>query len=91
MSHRDEIVRTALTAIRNGTSIEQALTNAVDSAIETTGVNRALQEHVDLRRIVGPEEIGDIAYKVGNRRNPAPPPEPTGKHPTSPWWGRGDK
>lgn len=88
---RDEIVRTALHAIKQGMSIEQVITNAVDSAIEFQGVRQALHESVDLKRLKTPEDIDEIASLTANRRLPAAPAKPSGEHPDSPWWGKGEK
>ena len=90
MTSRDQIIRTAIHAIRNGTSVEVAITNAVDASLELQGLRSALQEG-PLRAIVSLAEIDELAHITANRRNPAAPAEPTGKHPDSPWWGKGEK
>ena len=85
---RDQLIRTALHAIERGMPVEIAITNAVDSALETAGLSSALQEHAPLRDVMTPAQIEDIAAIVGNRRMEQPPAKPTGKNPESPWWGR---
>lgn len=91
VSARDEIIRTALHAIRTGMPTDQAVTNAVDAALEHAGVSKALQEHVDLRAVATREDIDEVSLIAANRRNPPAPPKPTGKNTDSPWWGKGEK
>jgi len=86
-SDRDRIVRQALHAIATGTSVAQAMADAVASAYEMASlaaINRSGSGA--LRPALSEKQLEDLTTNVPRRRLPAAPPEPKGDNVDSKWW-----
>ena len=85
--YRDEIIRAALHSISRGTSVDVAITAAVDSAFEFTLLDKLNHEaDVPLAKALTEHELREATFLVATRRQVAPPAlRPTTKK-ESPWW-----
>jgi len=86
-SDRDRIVRQALHAIATGTSVAQAMADAVAASYESAAlaaINRSGSGV--LRPALSEKQLEDLTTNVPRRRLPATPPEPTGDNVDSKWW-----
>jgi len=86
-SDRDRIVRQALHAIATGTSVAQAMADAVASAYEMASLSAINRSGSGvLRPALSDDELNRVTTNIAKRRLPAAPPEPTGRHKDSAWY-----
>ena len=83
---RNEIIRAALKSIDAGTPVHQAITNAVDSALEYASLEALNTPDHPMRKALTEEQLRETHFKTATRRQLAPDPLPSGKHKESDWW-----
>lgn len=87
MSHRDEIIRSALHAIDKGESVPQAIADAVDVALEYGALNALNTPENPAREYLTEREFAETAFATATRRQvPGPALPPEGEE-NKPWWG----
>lgn len=85
--YRDEIIRAALHSITKGTSVDIAISAAVDSALEFALMDRLNHEtDVPLAKALTEHELREATFLVATRRQVAPPALPPTTKKESPWW-----
>lgn len=83
---RDEIIRAALKSIDAGVPVHQAITDAVDSALEFAALETLNTPEHPMRKALTEKELTNTNFITATRRQLAPEPLPTGKHKESDWW-----
>lgn len=84
--YRDEIVRAALHAIDRGEPVSQAISDAVDSAMEFAALNAVSVVDAPLRDALGDDAFKEATFMVATRRQRVPPALPPERTKESAWW-----
>lgn len=85
--YRDEIIRAALHSITKGTSVDIAISAAVDSALEFALMDRLNHEaDVPLAKALTEHELREATFLVATRRQVAPPALPPEGKENKSWW-----
>lgn len=86
VSHRDEIIRSALHAIDEGENVSQAIADAVDAALEYGALNALNAPDNPVREYLTKEKFIEAAFLIATRRQVPGPGLPPKEDEKKSWW-----